>query len=126
MIDVLVKYLHWHYFEQSKIILLAWKNLLRFNLEYFSIPTLLRTFLWPWRKYEDSFTKGFDLLKVLEVITFNMMSRAIGIMLRSSLIIMGTLMEIFILFGGLLIFIIWLIIPALIVIGLWLGLKLIF
>ena len=126
MIDVLVKYLHWHYFEQSKIILLAWKNLLRFNLEYFSIPTLLRTFLWPWRKYEDSFAKGFDLLKVLEVITFNMMSRAIGIMLRSSLIVMGILMEIFILLGGLIIFIIWLIIPVLIVIGLWLGLKLIF
>ena len=126
MIDVLFKYLHWHYYTQSGIILLAWKNLLRFNLEYFSIPTLLRTFLWPWRKYQDSFNKGFDIMQVLEVITFNIASRVIGTLLRSTLIVMGIALEIFIFFGGLILFITWLIIPLLITSGLWLSLNLIF
>ncbi len=105
---------------------MAWKNLLRFNLEYFSIPVLLRTFLWPWRKYEDSFAKGFDFMQVLEVITFNMMSRVIGILLRSTLIVMGIFLEILIFLGGLIIFIVWLTIPLLISAGLWLGSMLIF
>lgn len=126
MIDVLVKYFHWHYFKQSGTILLGWKNLLRFNLEFFSIPVLLRTFLWPWRKYEDSFSRGFDLMQALEVITFNIMSRIIGILLRSTLIIVGILLEIIIFFGGLIILIIWLTIPLLISAGLWLSSMLIF
>ena len=126
MIDVLIKYSYWHYFEHSKIILSAWKNLLRFNLSYFSIPTLLRTFLSPWRKYEDSFGRGFDLQKYLEVITFNIMSRVIGMMMRSFLIIMGISIEILILLGGFFIFIIWLTLPILIIAGLWLGSKLLF
>ena len=126
MIDVLIKYFHWHYFKQSGTILLGWKNLLRFNLEFFSIPVLLRTFFWPWRKYEDSFAKGFDLMQVLEVITFNMMSRVIGILLRSILIVMGISLEIIIFFGGLIILTIWLTVPLLISAGLWLSLMLIF
>lgn len=126
MIDVLFKYLYWHYFKQPKIILLGWKNLLRFNLSYFSIPTLLKTFLSPWRRYEDSFGRGFDLLKYLEVIVFNILSRVIGMIMRSSLIIMGTLTEILIFFGGLIIFIVWLTLPFMIAAGSWLGFSLIF
>ena len=126
MIDVLIKYSYWHYWEHAKIILLAWKNLLRFNLGFFSIPVLLKTFISPWRKYEDSFGRGFDLQRYLEAITFNIMSRVIGMMMRSFLIVMGISIEILIFFGGFVFFIIWLILPILIIAGLWLGLKLLF
>ena len=65
-------------------------------------------------------------MQVLEVITFNMMSRVIGILLRSILIVMGISLEIIIFFGGLIILTIWLTVPLLISAGLWLSLMLIF
>ncbi len=126
MIAILAKYFYWHYFEQSRIILLGWKNFLKFNLNFFSVPTLLKSFLAPWRRYEDSFGRGFDLQKALEVITFNLLSRIIGIIMRSILILTGLLMEFVYFFGGITIFIIWLIIPFLIILGLWTGFRLLF
>jgi hypothetical protein len=39
--NIVSLYLEWHFFDASRNILLAWKNFLKFNLNYFSIPLLL-------------------------------------------------------------------------------------
>jgi len=59
-----------------------------------------------------------------EAFVSNIFSRIIGMVIRTIFIILGLLIEIFILIGGAIIFIGWLLLPVLLLGGLWFGLKL--
>lgn len=112
--------------ETPKEILNAWKNFLLFNLSYFSVPFLLRTFFSPWRKYQWSYGRGFDVKRYLEAAVSNLFSRAVGAAMRSFLIITGLLTEILIIFAGIIAFFGWLFLPAVLIGGLIFGFNLIF
>jgi len=116
----------WQFFDTPKAILKAWKNFLLFNLNYFSLPVLLRTFFSHWRRYYYSYGRTFEIWKNIETFTFNMMSRIIGAILRAVFIIIGLFLEIFVILGGLIIFLGWLVLPFLLIFGLIFGLWLLF
>lgn len=124
--NIVIQYLIWHFYEMSVNILKGWRNFLVFNLNYFSIPLLLKTLFSHWRRYRYSYGRGFDFKRYAEVFSFNMISRVIGAIMRSFLIIIGLLVEIFILLCGAIIFLGWLVLPILLLLGLFFGLKLIF
>ena len=125
MFSLSFQYLQWHFFIQSKAILKAWKNFLLFNLRYWSIPLLLRTFFSYWRKYRYSYGRGFDIKIYFEALSLNIISRAMGAIMRTILILIGISTEIFIFFAGIIIFLIWLILPVLLLLGLCLGFSMI-
>lgn len=122
--NIILLWFEWCFFDVPKEILKAWQNFLRFNLNYFSIPILLKTFFSPWRKYKLSYGKQINLWKYFEVFVSNMMSRIIGAFLRFFLILTGILVEIFIFFIGLIIFLFWFILPLFLIAGLIFGFKL--
>ena len=126
MSNIIIQYLQWHFVEQPKAILRAWYNFLKFCLNYFSLPLLIKTLFSPWRKYKSSKGRRFDLKVYLNAVAFNAISRGIGAIMRSILIIIGITAEIFIFFAGIIIFVGWLILPALLVIGFFYGIKLLF
>ena len=126
MQNIFFQYLSWQFFEMPANILKAWRNFLLFNLNYFSITLLLRTFFSPWRRYRWSYGRGFDIGRYFEVLFSNLISRVLGAIMRFFLIIIGLLVEIFIIFSGILIFFGWLILPALLIVGLIFGLKVLF
>jgi len=126
MPNIFLLYFSWHFVEASKNILTAWKNFLRFGLNYFSIPLLFKTLFSPWRKYIWAYPRGFYPGKYLEIFISNLISKIIGFILRIFLIIFGILSEIFIIFAGIVIFLGWLILPALLIVGLVFGIKIIF
>ena len=115
----------WHFFEVPKEILGAWRNFLLFNLNYFSIPLLLRTFFSPWRRYRESYGRGFDIGRYFEVFFANLIFCFLGAIMRSFLIIIGLLAEIFVFFAGLIVFLGWFIMPIILIIGLILGFRII-
>ena len=117
MANVIIQYIGWHFREQPKAILRAWRNFLLFNLDYWSVALLLKTFFSPWRKYKYAYVKGFDMKKHFEVFTFNVFSRIMGAIMRTILIIIGILSEIFIFFAGIIVLLIWLFLPILILLG---------
>jgi len=123
---ILIQYLSWHFFDVPKDILRGWKNFLKFGLNYFSISLLFKTLFSHWRKYRWFYPKGFDIGKYIEVFFSNLISRILGAILRIFLIITGVLAEIFIIFAGIVIFLGWLILPALLIAGLIFGIKTIF
>ncbi|MFC1663637.1 hypothetical protein ACFL0A_00710 [Patescibacteria group bacterium] len=84
---------------------------------------LLKTLFSPWRKYEWSPGKGFDINRYLDAFFSNLISRALGFIIRIVLILVGISVEIFIFFGGLIIIIIWLLLPILLIGGIYFGLK---
>ena len=123
--SIIIQYLVWHFFDVPRQILKGWKNFLLFNLDYFSVPLLIKTFFSHWRKYRWFYGRGFDLGRYLEVFFSNLISRILGAIVRSFLIFIGLVTEIFVFLGGLIILIIWLISPILLIIGLILGFKII-
>jgi len=121
--NIFFQWLLWQFFEMPGNILKAWRNFLLFNLNYFSIHLLLKTFFFPWRKYKWSYGKGFDIKKYFEAFFSNLILRTLGATIRSFLIIVGLLVEIFIIFAGIVIFFSWLILPILLIAGLIFGLN---
>jgi len=124
--NIFLQALVWQFLDVPKGILKAWRNFLWFNLNYFSVPTLLKTFISPWRKYRYSYGRIFEIWKNFGTLVFNVMSRIIGAILRSFFIIIGLLVEILIIIIGVIIFLGWLILPFLLVFGLIFGIKLLF
>jgi len=126
MQNIFFHYLSWHFLEAPRNILRAWKNFLKFGLNYFSLPLLLRTLFSPWHKYVWAYPRGLYIGKRLEVFISNLISRILGAILRIFLIVIGLLVEIFIFFAGIIILLNWLLLPALLVTGLILAIKIIF
>ena len=123
MINIFSQWFSWHFLELPKDIFKAWKNFLLFNLNYFSISLLLKTLFFPWRKYSYSYGRGFDLSRYFEAFTFNLISRALGAIMRICLIVLGLLVQIFIIFAGVIILIGWLLLPAFLIICLIFGFR---
>jgi len=125
MTKIFSQFVFWYFFEVPKKILKAWKNFLSFNLEFFSLSLLFKTFFAPWRKYIWTYPKSFDLTKYLEVFFSNLISRALGMIIRAALIFIGVLTQILIFLIGMIVLFGWLILPGLLWMGLGFGLKMI-
>ncbi len=124
--NILVQWISWQFFEAPRNILGAWRNFLFFGINYFSILLLLKTFFSYWRGYRWSYGRGLDLQRYFWTFSSNLISRIIGAITRSILIIIGVLAEVFIIFAGLIIFLFWLFLPLLLVGGLFYGFKILF
>ncbi len=124
--NILFLYLQWHFIDRPKIILKAWGNCLRFNLNYWSVPVLLKTLFSHWRRYRYSYGKGFSPGRYFEAFSFNMLSRSVGFLLRTVLIATGLITEILVFFIGLIVFLVWLALPFILILGLFYGFKILF
>ena len=124
MNNIVFQMITWQFFDMPKEILKGWKNFLLFNLNYFSVPTLIRTYLSPWRRHSESYGNPFEFWKNFEVLIFNLMSRIIGAFMRTFFIIFGIITELFVLIIGLIVLALWFILPLLLVIGLVFGFSL--
>ena len=124
--SIFLQVLIWQFFDVPKAILKGWQNFLLFNLNYFSVPTLLKTLFSHWRRYRYPYGRVFEIWKNFETFVFNMMSRIIGAILRTIFIIIGLLLEILIILIGITIFLGWLILPFLLISGLIFGISLLF
>jgi len=72
-----------------------------------------------------SYGKGFDIGRYFAALFSNLIFRLLGAIMRIILIIIGLLVEIFIIFAGVILFFGWLILPALLIAGLIFGFKII-
>jgi len=105
--NILVQLALWYLVELSQNILRAWKNLLVFGFEYFSVSTILKTFFSYWHRYKWSYGRGFDLKTYFEALTFNLISRCLGAMVKSFFIVLWAIFESLIFIIGLVIFLSW-------------------
>ena len=115
--NIIFLWLAWYFIETPKQILRGWKNILGFNLNYFSIPLLFKTLFSYWHQYHWYYPRSFDIGQYLEVFFSNLISRILGAVMRMFMIVFGIIVEIIILVIGLIILIAWLAMPALIVLA---------
>jgi len=109
-----MSFLSWHYtygltfYFQRYIFSLKWLN------HYFSLYQLLASCFAPWKKLVDTETRsGFNPLKSLEKISFNLISRSIGAVVRLVFFAVGIFVILVVSIAGLFGFVFWLIIPML-------------
>lgn len=123
---VIQEYLIWQFIDVPVEIIKGVKNYLKFYLNYFSIPFLLKTFFSPWRRYYWSYGGEFNIKRWVEVFFSNLISRIMGMIMRFFLVCFGILTEIFIFIFGSIIFFGWLIAPFFLICGLVFGFMFIF
>ena len=121
--NIFIQFLDWYFLEQPQAITKAWINLIKFNLNYFSIPLLLKTFFSYWRKFKWSYGRGFDFKRYLEAFSFNAISRSLGVTIRFFLIIIGIIFEFFIILFGLIALLGWFLLPLILIEVLLSGFK---
>jgi hypothetical protein len=121
-----ILFLEWYLLDFPKEILKGVKNYLKFGLHYFSIPFLLKTFFAHWHKYFWQYPRGLDIAKILEVWASNQISRLVGMVCRSFLILAGLVYEILVLIFGILIFLLWYFFPIILFLIFIYGAKFLF
>lgn len=105
-------FLAWHYSEGFAYYLKRWVYSLRYIEHYFSLPLLVRTLFYPWKRLESYESgPGFSISRYFENLTFNLISRFIGACVRIILILTGLFMIAFVFIGGALGIVVWAVIP---------------
>ncbi|MBU1045940.1 hypothetical protein KJ616_02340 [Patescibacteria group bacterium] len=124
--NIIAQYLVWHFYDVPKELGKAWKNYLRFYLSFFSVVALIRTLFAPWHGYQWSYGRGFSVSRYAETFISNTFARLLGAIIRSVLIVFGVIFEAIIFFLGAIVFLGWILLPAIIVAGFAYGIKLLF
>jgi len=122
----LILFFEWYFLDFPKEILGGIKNYLKFGFHYFSIPFLLKTFFSHWHKYAWKYPRALDIAKILEVWVSNQISRAVGMVSRCFLILIGLIFEVLVLIFGSLIFFLWFFLPIILFLFFLYGIKLLF
>ncbi len=124
--NILFLYFQWHFIDGPRAIWKGWKDCLRFNLDYWSVPLLLKTLFSHWRRYRSSYGRGFDPGRWFNAFIFNAMSRMLGALARSILIFVGLITEFFVFCAGVAVFLIWILLPFLVIFGIYYGFRILF
>jgi hypothetical protein len=115
--NIFVVWMSWQFVEMPRFLLGVWKNYVLFALNYFSLPILLKSLFSPWRRYRWNYPRGFDVGEFFSTLVSNVFSRLIGALVRIVLIVAGIAFQIFVIFVGLIIFLLWILVPFIIIAG---------
>ncbi|MBN1263765.1 MAG: ATP-dependent Clp protease ATP-binding subunit [Candidatus Pacebacteria bacterium] len=108
-----LSYFEWHYSHIPNRILEATKNFIIFLTHFFSVGFLIRTFFGPWkRQLVKKKSPGLDLGELLETLSYNLISRTIGILTRIILILIWLITTTLTFISGTSFFLAWLILPG--------------
>lgn len=124
--NIFFHFLLWYLWKMPKEIFKSWLNFLKFGLDFFSVPLLIKTWFAPWRRYSWDYGRGFDIKRYLETLFSNLITRTIGAVVRTILILIGLGAEIIILCLGPLALAAWFLLPFLSWWALESGLQIIF
>lgn len=107
-------YLIWHYGQAINDIWEIYKNFLWFGYHLFSMPLILKTIFSPFYRIRESYHVGLDLEAFLENLVANIATRAVGFILRIFVFVMGVVFEVFITLSAIIFFLLWLLLPSII------------
>ena len=124
-LSIMHHYIFWHYTSAFGEILHVWKNLMWFTFNFFSLPQMVKSYLTPWKRMTEERGNTFNFEDLAGFIIINLISRIIGIILRTTIIIMGLISLSILIVGIIATYIFWLLAPLLLIICMYYGLVLI-
>lgn len=114
MFRLIFSYFVWHYSQAFRDIYNLFKNFVWFVYHFFSIKILLKTLLSPWRKLTEPYKGGWDLGALFETFVVNTIMRAVGVLVRISIILVGLISIVVVCLAGLLSIVVWMCMPFII------------
>jgi hypothetical protein len=108
-----IQYLLWHYSRALRDMVGIWGNYLWFIGNLFSVKTLFRTLIQPLKLIEEE--KGnlvADPARFAQNLLVNIIMRLVGLCARLILILIACVLWVVLLFGGVMIFLLWLVLPV--------------
>lgn len=125
-VSVAHHYLLWHYTAAFKEILHVSKNFMWFVVHFFSLPQLLRSYFSPWKRMTEDRGQTLSFEDLAGFVIINLISRIIGMILRTIIILSGITALVLLLIGIVVTYVFWLFAPALLLVSLYYGFVLIF
>lgn len=122
----MILFFEWLFLESTARVFWTWVFFLKFGLRLFSVPLLLRTFFSPWHRYWYGYPKNIDPVEIFYAFFGNIMSRGIGVILRTFVIVLGLLFELFVCVMGIIFLVFWFMLPFVSVYFFYLGFTLAF
>jgi len=112
-------YFVWHYLWSLSDLFHNWLLVIRFVINYFSIPILLKTLFRPWRRMGEVRKGIFDF----EFILIDMLMRFVGFVLRTAMIFLGFIATFLSIIIGPILFVFWVALPLFVLVFFWYGIK---
>ncbi len=108
-------YISWHYTKAISDLINLFKDFTWFIWNMFSIKILLKTLFVPFQKLSVKSTKKFDIQEYFSALATNLLMRILGFVLRTFFIILGLLSLVFFAALSAVFFIVWLILPLILI-----------
>jgi hypothetical protein len=124
MFRLIFAYFFWHYTLAIKDLFFLSKNFISFIFNFFSISVLSKTLFSPWQKLDEKYKGGFDFEAIFETFVVNFIMRIVGFLVRSCLIITGLFTICVAVLIEVSVFMLWFILPFVIVLLFVSGLRL--
>ncbi len=126
LLTILHHYLAWHYTKAFGEIRHVAKNLLWFVVNFFSLPQLIRSLFAPYKRMTEGRGNAFNLEDLASFIIIGLISRIIGTILRTTIILSGIVALIILIALIIGTFIFWLTAPLAIIVLIGISFRFIF
>jgi hypothetical protein len=108
-------YFVWHYTEAWFLIWGVWRNFLWFVIHFFSIPQLMRSWFAPFKRITEGRGDKFDLEDLASYIIIGFLSRILGALVRTIIIVIGLITLALTMIGGFAVYLLWALVPFMII-----------
>lgn len=112
LIILFKEYILWHYGRAFGDLGGLAKNFLWFGYHFFSLKLLWTTLFSPFYRIREEYGRGFNLENFAENLVANVVSRVVGLFLRLTVLLAGTVFEIAIGAIAIFTFVLWPLLPA--------------
>jgi hypothetical protein len=109
---IIAEFIHWYYYTAPLEIIAIWQNYLAFSLHFFGIRYHLATFFRPWRLITLEFDEPNRIRRFFLRTAGRAVGVSIGIVMRLIVIFAGITTFFVVLLGGILAVLLWLLLPA--------------
>lgn len=125
-ISILHHYFIWHYTNAFREILHIFSNLFWYVVNFFSLPQLTSSFFAPWKRITEKRGETFNFEDFASFIIVNLISRLIGMLFRTIIILIGIFALLLLCLCVVAIYLFWILAPLLMTGGLIYGIVFIF
>jgi len=115
ILSLIPYYFAWHYTQAILNFFSIWANFIRFATTHFSFVILLKTLFMPYKRLTEKYRGGLNLEQLFETLVISFVMRIVGFIIRTLIILIGLIVLLIVLFSGTVLFLIWLILPFLLI-----------
>ena len=108
-------YFVWHYTQAWFLLWGVWRNFLWFVIHFFSIPQLMRSWFAPFKRITEGRGDKFDLEDLASYIIIGFLSRILGALVRTIIIVIGLITLALTVIGGFAVYLLWALVPFMII-----------